>query len=101
MLEKNKKMILDILVKLKLIKKVRNKDENELNTKHFIIAIIITIILKDIVYSIGNFNFDNGRYFSVKTLYGIILFMIIYLPTLFIIKRIFLKNKKNTLNSKF
>lgn len=89
MLEKNKKMILDILIKLKIIKKVTNKDEKKLSTKHFIIAIIITIILRDIVYSIGNFNFDNSSYFSVKNLYELILIMIIYLPTSFIIKRIF------------
>lgn len=86
--------LLSILVKLKIIEKVESKNEKESKPKHSIMAFIITIILNLFVCSIVNLNFDDSRYFSIKTICGIILFMTIYLLISFIIERIYLKNKK-------
>ena len=62
-----------------------------------IIAMFFAFLLSGITYGIGNFDFRDSPLFSLKSFYDLIIFLIYYLISLFVINKI---RNKSTLREK-
>jgi hypothetical protein len=80
MLEKIKKKTINILVKLRIIEYRNDKSRTDLPRIYYILGSTISITIIQTV-----FNFHNHRFFSLNTLYGIILILVLLYPVMFVL----------------
>lgn len=88
MLERTKKVLTRVLIKLRIIEKIEDKSEKHLTTFQIFIVFFITYCLKEIVGIILNLDFYHHAFFSLMTLFEVILYMIIGLPVYNIVYRV-------------
>jgi uncharacterized membrane protein YadS len=90
MLEKSKKLFIDILLKLKIIKYKDDKNEETLTRFPLFIELFIALLifnwLNYVVGNMWNFNFHHHIFISLITLYT--LMVLVSYPVRFVLHRI-------------